>query len=91
VRRANGLSVLKDLAGSNQDLVFLDPPFDAGLFDKAVAAALAALGPQGLLYVEAPAPWSVSQAAERGLELQRHTRAGAVHAHLLGRLAAPSP
>src|SRR3954468_18347704 len=30
VRRANGLSVLKDLAGSNQDLVFLDPPFDAG-------------------------------------------------------------
>jgi 16S rRNA (guanine966-N2)-methyltransferase len=91
VRRANGLSVLKDLAGSNQDLVFLDPPFDAGLFDKAVAAAVPALGPQGLLYVEAPAPWSVSQAAERGLELQRHTRAGAVHAHLLGRLAAPSP
>src|SRR3954469_21648645 len=65
VRRANGLSVLKDLAGSNQDLVFLDPPFDAGLFDKAVAAAIPALGPGGLLYVEAPAPWSAAQAAER--------------------------
>src|SRR4051812_20022215 len=49
VRRANGLSVLKDLAGSNQDLVFLDPPFDAGLFDRAIAAAIPALGPGGLL------------------------------------------
>ena len=43
VRRANGLTVLKELAGSGQDLVFLDPPFDADLFDKAVAAAAAAL------------------------------------------------
>src|SRR6476661_8604787 len=32
VRRANGLSVLKDLAGSGQDLILLDPPFDADLF-----------------------------------------------------------
>jgi 16S rRNA (guanine966-N2)-methyltransferase len=66
VRRANGLSVLKDLAGSNQDLVFLDPPFDAGLFDKAIAAAIAALGPQGLLYVEAPAAWSASPGRREG-------------------------
>jgi 16S rRNA (guanine966-N2)-methyltransferase len=91
VRRANGLSVLKDLAGSNQDLVFLDPPFDAGLLDKAIAAAIATLGPQGLLYVEAPAAWSAAQAAEKGLELRRHARAGAVHAHLLGLPGAAGP
>jgi 16S rRNA (guanine966-N2)-methyltransferase len=91
VRRANGLSVLKDLAGTGQDLVFLDPPFDAGLFDKAVAAAVPALAPRGLLYLEAPAPWSASQAAERGLALQRHTRAGAIHAHLLGLAAGAGP
>src|SRR6478736_4981754 len=43
VRRANGLSVLKDLAGSGQDLVLLDPLFDAGIFDKAVAASVPTL------------------------------------------------
>jgi 16S rRNA (guanine966-N2)-methyltransferase len=91
VRRANGLTVLKDLAGSNQDLVFLDPPFDAGLFDKAVAAAVPALGPQGRLYLEAPIAVSAAQAAELGLEVQRHLKAGAVHAHLLGLAAAPGP
>ncbi|MBA2965068.1 MULTISPECIES: 16S rRNA (guanine(966)-N(2))-methyltransferase RsmD [Ramlibacter] len=91
VRRANGLSVLKDLAGTQQDLVFLDPPFDADLFDKAVAAAVPTLAPQGLLYLEAPTAWSVAQAAGRGLELRRHIRAGAVHAHLLGLAAGAAP
>ena len=83
VRRANALSVLKDLAGTGLDLVFLDPPFDAGLFDKAVAAAVPALGPQGLLYLESPTAWSEAQATAAGLVLLRHLKAGAVHAHLM--------
>jgi 16S rRNA (guanine(966)-N(2))-methyltransferase RsmD len=91
VRRANGLSVLQALAGAGLDLVFLDPPFDAALFDKAVAAAVPALGPQGLLYLEAPRAWSPAQAAAAGLALHRHLKAGAVHAHLLGRAAGPGP
>src|SRR3954469_11198911 len=62
VRRANALSVLRDLAGDGLDLVFLDPPFDADLFDKAVAAAVPALKAGGLLYLEAPVAWSVQQA-----------------------------
>ena len=83
VRRANGLSVLKDLAGSGQDLVFLDPPFDAGLVDKAVQAAVAALGPEGWLYLEAQHQLTEAGLEAHGLELVRHMKAGAVHAHLL--------
>jgi 16S rRNA (guanine(966)-N(2))-methyltransferase RsmD len=88
VRRANGLSVLQQQAGAGLDLVFLDPPFDAGLFDKAVAAALPALRPGGWLYLEAPAAWDAARAATAGLDLHRHLKAGAVHAHLLARPAA---
>jgi 16S rRNA (guanine966-N2)-methyltransferase len=90
VRRANGLSVLKEFSGAGLDLVFLDPPFDADLFDKAVAAAVPALGEDGLLYLEAPSQWSDAQAEAAGLVVQRHLKAGAVHAHLLGRAASPA-
>jgi len=77
--------VLKEFAGTALDLVFLDPPFDADLFDKAVAAAAPALADQGLIYLEAPASWSPAQAEAAGLAIHRHLKAGAVHAHLLGR------
>ena len=90
VRRANGLSVLKEFAGAGLDLVFLDPPFDADLFDKAVAAAVPALADQGLLYLEAPTAWSAAQAQAAGLSIHRHLKAGAVHAHLLGRAGGPA-
>jgi len=61
------------------DLVFIDPPFDAGLSAPALAAAGPLLRAGGVVYVEAsqafvPAP---------GWVLRRHARAGAVHAHLL--------
>ena len=88
VRRANGLTVLKDLAGSAQDLVFLDPPFDADLFDKAMAAAVPALREDGWLYLEAPHALAEAALQAHGLRLERHARAGAVHAHLLARAAA---
>src|SRR6478672_1898942 len=91
VRRANALSVLKDLAGSAQDLVFLDPPFEAGIFDKAIAAAVPALRDGGFLYLEAPHQWSETSLQAQGLRLERHVRAGAVHAHLLTRAAPPGP
>jgi 16S rRNA (guanine966-N2)-methyltransferase len=87
VERANGLSVLGRLAGAGLDLVFLDPPFDAGLFEKALAAAAAAIGEEGLIYLEAPAGWDDPKLAAYGLALRRHLKAGAVHAHLLGRAA----
>jgi 16S rRNA (guanine966-N2)-methyltransferase len=67
--------------------VFLDPPFDAGLFDKALAAALPALATDGLVYLEAPTAWGEAALAPHHLELVRHLKAGAVHSHLLRRTA----
>jgi 16S rRNA (guanine966-N2)-methyltransferase len=87
VQRGNGLSVLAGAAPGGWDLVFLDPPFDAGLFDKALAAAAPVVGASGCIYLEAPAAWGEAQLAPHGLALARHLRAGAVHAHLLRRAA----
>jgi len=83
VERANGLTVLQRLAGSALDLVFLDPPFDAPVFERTLASARAALAPSGLVYLEAPRAWGEAELARMGLALQRHLKAGAVHAHLL--------
>ena len=87
VERANGLSVLARLPPGGTDLVFLDPPFDANLYEKALAAAAAALAPGGLAYLEAPVAWNDDALAAYGLVVLRHLKAGAVHAHLLRRAA----
>ena len=63
------------------DLVFLDPPFDAGLLAPAVQQALPLLAEGGFLYVES------GQAVPEpplGAETFRSARAGAVH-HALWR------
>jgi 16S rRNA (guanine(966)-N(2))-methyltransferase RsmD len=92
VQRANGLSVLKQLAPASVDLVFLDPPFDAGLHEKALTAAVHAVAESGRIYLEAPDPWDEARLAPFGLALQKYLKAGAVHAHLLGRsVSEPAP
>lgn len=83
VQRGNGLSVLAALPAGSVDLVLLDPPFEAELFDKALRAAVPALAPDGVIYLEAPSAWDATRLAPLGLEPRRHLRAGAVHAHLL--------
>ena len=83
VQRGNALSVLATLPAASMDVVFLDPPFDADLFDKALAAARPAVRPQGFVYLEAPSAWQGEALARHGLELVRHMKAGAVHGHLL--------
>jgi 16S rRNA (guanine966-N2)-methyltransferase len=85
VQRANALTALAALPPASVDAIFLDPPFDAGLFDKALAAAAPALAPDGWIYLEAPEAWDDTRAAPVGLAVVRHLRAGAVHAHLLRR------
>ncbi|WP_332826023.1 16S rRNA (guanine(966)-N(2))-methyltransferase RsmD [Ramlibacter sp.] len=87
VQRGNALSVLAGLPAASVDLVFLDPPFDANLFDKALAAAVPALAPGGAIYLEAPAAWQGEALAPYGLEVVRHLKAGMVHGHLLRRVA----
>lgn len=83
VQRGNALSVLAAQPAASLDLVFLDPPFDAGLFDKALAATRPALREQGFVYLEAPTEWQDEALARHRLERVRHMRAGAVHGHLL--------
>ena len=85
VQRANGVSVLRQLAAASVDLVFLDPPFDAKLYEAALKAAAPAISADGRIYFEAQDAWDDARLAPFGLSLQKHLKAGAVHAHLLGR------
>lgn len=88
VQRGDGVAALRHLAASSQDVVFLDPPFDAPVFDAAVAAAAKVVSAEGYVYLEAPELWSEDRLAAVGLVLHRHLKAGAVHAHLLQLAAA---
>lgn len=70
--------------GRQFDLVFLDPPFEADLFDRALALAKACVPEGGWIYLEASREFS-SQ-VELGLQRVRHGKAGAVHFHLFQRV-----
>ncbi|MCY7306654.1 MAG: 16S rRNA (guanine(966)-N(2))-methyltransferase RsmD [Rhodoferax sp.] len=89
VLRGDAVLVLRQQAVASVDLVFLDPPFDSLLYDAAVQAAVAAMAPDGYLYLEAARPWSAQRVAGHGLVLQRQLKAGAVVAHLLKKQSAP--
>jgi 16S rRNA (guanine966-N2)-methyltransferase len=63
------------------DLIFLDPPFSADLFDAALVQAMACVPLDGWIYLEADNPIE----ARAGLRLHRKDKAGAVHFHLFQR------
>jgi len=85
VLRGDGIGCLRQVAPGTLDLVLIDPPFDhADLFEPALKAAAQAVSATGYVYLEAPQAWTEEQLAEAGgLQLFRHLKAGAVHAHLL--------
>ncbi len=85
--RGDALAALKQLDAASMDAVFLDPPFDSVLFEAALQAAGRAVAAHGFVYLEAPIRWSDAQLESAGLQVHRHLKAGAVHAHLLKRLA----
>src|SRR6478609_6044265 len=72
VQRGNGVSVLKQLATANLDLVFLDPPFDAKLHETAIKAAAQAISAEGRIYLEAPEAWDDVRLEPFGLVLHKH-------------------
>ena len=55
VHHADALSWLRAPASGRFDIVFLDPPFDAGLWEPAAALLAPWLAPSAWIYVEAPA------------------------------------
>jgi 16S rRNA (guanine(966)-N(2))-methyltransferase RsmD len=65
------------------DLVLLDPPFEAKLFDQALTAARPRLAPGGMIYLESDREVGAELLAALGLEVWRSGRAGRVHFHLL--------
>jgi 16S rRNA G966 N2-methylase RsmD len=87
VLRTDGVACLKQLSASSVDLIFIDPPFDGALFEPALQAAGQAVKADGFVYLEAPFAWTDVQLAPMGLLIHRHLKAGAVHAHLLRRIA----
>lgn len=84
VEVADALAWMGRAAPASLDLVLLDPPFAQDLFQAALRAASRLLVPNGLLYLESPAP--VEPPAELGLSLWREGRAGAVHYRLFQRI-----
>lgn len=86
VQRGDGIAALKAYPAGSADLVLLDPPFDAKLFEPALQAAARVAAAGAYVYLEAPSVWTEAQLAPLGLELHRHLKAGAVHAHLLRRV-----
>lgn len=69
------------------DLVFIDPPYDAGLQAAALAAACRLLAGDGLAYVESDADQDL---AITGFAPLREARAGRVAYRLLQRVGAPA-
>ncbi len=82
IRAGDGLTALRASAAGSFDLIFLDPPYGSGLMPAALAAAAQGLSSHGCIYAETDAPLLEWPA---GLQMQRHLKAGAVHAHLLTR------
>jgi 16S rRNA G966 N2-methylase RsmD len=85
VQKGDAMMALQRIAPGSLDVVFLDPPFEALFFEKALQAAAMAVAPQGWVYLEAPQKWQDEAIQACGLISVKHMKAGAVHAHLLQR------
>ena len=83
VIKGEGVHAMQQCAPGTVDVVFLDPPFEAKLFEPALKAAARAIAPQGFIYLEAPELWSDERLLTLGLKGFKHLKAGAVHAHLI--------
>jgi len=83
VIKGEGVHALQQCSPSSMDVVFIDPPFEAKLFEPALKAAARAIAPQGFIYLEAPELWSDERLLPLGLKVCKHLKAGAVHAHLI--------
>jgi 16S rRNA (guanine966-N2)-methyltransferase len=82
VLAADGVAYLNG-AGDTFDVIFLDPPFAAGLLDAALASAATRLRPGGRIYAESPRTLPAERLSELNLATLRQGRAGASHHCLL--------
>lgn len=80
---ADALSWMQRAAPGSYELVFLDPPFEAELFESALGVARPLLSEGGFLYLEANRAFVDASLEPLGLQLWRSAKAGSVHYHLL--------
>jgi 16S rRNA (guanine(966)-N(2))-methyltransferase RsmD len=85
IEQADALAWMRTAPAASFDLVLLDPPYAADLFEAALAAAVPLLHEGGLIYLEADRPFDDAALAAAGLRVRRSGRAGQVHFHLLER------
>jgi 16S rRNA (guanine(966)-N(2))-methyltransferase RsmD len=83
IRAGDALAVARALAPGSFDIVFLDPPYGAGLLEPALAEVRPLLAPGGLIYAEADAPLTEEVLQPLRLRAVRAQRAGRVCFHLL--------
>jgi 16S rRNA (guanine966-N2)-methyltransferase len=91
IQRGDGIAAMRSQAIGSLDVIFIDPPFDFGLYLEAIRAAAGILSAQGAIYLEAPEAWRDEQLECTGLRIIKQGKAGAVHFHLLSRLADQQP
>jgi 16S rRNA (guanine(966)-N(2))-methyltransferase RsmD len=83
--RADALAFAQSVREQSFDVVFLDPPFDSDLLERALRAVAPLVSAEGLIYAESGAPLDEQTSAACGLRIVRAGRAGHVHFHLLQR------
>lgn len=88
IHQADALHWMSRAEPGSFDLVLLDPPFGADLFERALSAARPLVGAEGLIYLEADRAFSAEALRPLGLQPRRAGQAGAVHFHLLEPLRA---
>jgi 16S rRNA (guanine966-N2)-methyltransferase len=86
IETADAMAWMARCAARSFELIFLDPPFDAGLVDLATTLASRLVVPLGFVYVESGVALTADALASHGLGLHRQGKAGAVHFHLLQRV-----
>jgi 16S rRNA (guanine(966)-N(2))-methyltransferase RsmD len=79
----DAFAVEREFRAESFDVIFLDPPFDAGLNDRALAIARRLVTLDGLVYLESATVLDSAQAQQSGFDILRSDRAGKVFFHLL--------
>ena len=86
IERSDAMAWLAGCAPDRFEVVLLDPPFDAGLAERAAALAARVVVDGGFVYVEGPQPIE----PPAGLQSWRQGRAGAVSFQLFRRGYTPA-